>query len=199
MHWHKRLLLLLVVVVLGIGADQASKLSVQGNLAYPLPASLFDQNKNPSWANRKGPVYVAHKPVVVIENLFDLRYVENPAAAFSLTRSIPGHIRMPLLITVSSVAVVFFIYWYLTIVGPPLFLLVSFCMVVAGALGNLIDRVRLGYVIDFLHFHAGFAGRPELYWPTFNIADSLIVVGAIGIFIHGLMGDATESKEEKPG
>lgn len=53
--------------------------------------------------------------------------------------------------------------------------------VLGGALGNLIDRLRLGYVVDFLDFHVG-----TYHWPAFNVADSAIVVGAILLLIDGL-------------
>ena len=49
-----------------------------------------------------------------------------------------------------------------------------FALIIAGALGNLVDRLRLGYVVDFVEWHAG-----EHYWPVFNVADSCIVVGAV--------------------
>lgn len=186
--WRRRLLLLVVVATLGVGLDQGSKVWVQTSLARVLPAS-FSTTRHV--ADRSGPVYVPTRHVVVIPGLFDLRYVENSAAAFSLTRSIPQWIRMPLLITVSSTAIVFFLWWYLTLQQASRFLLLSFCMVVAGAMGNLLDRARLGYVIDFLHFYAGFAGYPEVYWPTFNVADSLIVVGASGILLHTFVGHHT--------
>lgn len=59
----------------------------------------------------------------------------------------------------------------------------------AGAIGNFIDRARLGYVVDFLDAHSAFLvslGIPEAHWPTFNIADSCIVIGAIGVIIRTL-------------
>ena len=49
-----------------------------------------------------------------------------------------------------------------------------FALIIAGALGNLVDRLRLGYVVDFVEWHAG-----AHYWPVFNLADSCIVVGAV--------------------
>jgi signal peptidase II len=49
-----------------------------------------------------------------------------------------------------------------------------FALIIAGALGNLVDRLRLGYVVDFVEWHAG-----DHYWPVFNLADSCIVVGAV--------------------
>jgi len=56
-----------------------------------------------------------------------------------------------------------------------------FALIVAGAVGNLIDRLRFGHVIDFVEWHAG-----EHYWPVFNVADSCIVVGAVLMVVYSL-------------
>jgi signal peptidase II len=56
-----------------------------------------------------------------------------------------------------------------------------FALIVAGALGNLIDRLRFGHVIDFVEWHVG-----EYYWPVFNLADSCIVVGAVLMVVYSL-------------
>lgn len=192
--WRKRLALLAIVIITGVSLDQSSKIWVQTSLARIL--SVSSHTIGGTIGSRSGPVYVPNRHIVVIPGLFDLRYVENSAAAFSLTRSIPESVRMPLLITVSSAAIIFFLWWYLTLQQASRFLLLSFCMVVAGAIGNLLDRARLGYVVDFLHFYAGFAGYPEVYWPTFNIADSLIVVGAFGILLHTFVGNRTSTPDQ---
>ena len=69
-------------------------------------------------------------------------------------------------------------------------LLVAGCgLVVGGALGNVIDRLRVGCVIDFLDFHA--AGW---HWPAFNLADSAITVGVALLLVHGLFFDVSEGK-----
>lgn len=61
------------------------------------------------------------------------------------------------------------------------FLQISLGFIIGGAIGNVIDRVRLGAVFDFLDFHIG-----DSHWPAFNVADSFICIGAIMIIIHGL-------------
>ena len=72
-------------------------------------------------------------------------------------------------------------------------MLASFSFILAGAMGNLLDRIRLGYVIDFLDVYAGFLGYPHWHWPTFNIADSLIVVGALVVVMRTLWPLKTET------
>src|SRR5690606_22118192 len=64
-----------------------------------------------------------------------------------------------------------------------------FALVVGGALGNVIDRIVRGHVIDFIQWH-----WRDYYWPAFNIADSAIVGGAVGIFLFGLFQRKVDSK-----
>ena len=63
------------------------------------------------------------------------------------------------------------------------FLAAAIGLVIGGAIGNVIDRVRLGGVVDFLYFHAG-----SWYWPAFNLADSAICVGVAAMLLDGLFG-----------
>ncbi len=69
-------------------------------------------------------------------------------------------------------------------------LCIGLCLVIGGALGNVIDRVALGYVVDFLDFHIG-----EYHWPAFNIADIAIVVGA-GLLILDSFRAVPEAEEK---
>ncbi|MES2504010.1 MAG: signal peptidase II [Myxococcota bacterium] len=163
-----RILLLVGIAFFCIASDQATKVWAQRNLAYEFSPGQF----------------YPFKEITVIPKVFNLIYKENPAAAFSITSSIPDWIRKPLLTTVSIVASLFFLVWYFRLKNPDRLILVSFSLIMGGAIGNLIDRMRLGYVIDFLDVHAAFLGYAGSHWPTFNIADSAIVVGAIGIFAH---------------
>lgn len=178
-----RLPWLLIVCVLGIGADQISKQWAQKNLAEPYETSE-EQEVNGALVEVKKEVYFPTRVVSVVPNFFNLLYKENPAAAFSLTSSIPAWFRRPFLISVSILATVFFLIWYMRMKAKDGLLLASFSLILAGAIGNLADRIRLGYVIDFLDIHAGPFGAPHLHWPTFNVADALIVLGAIGVIIR---------------
>jgi signal peptidase II len=176
---------LVVVCVLGLAFDQASKIWAQQNLAepYEVTEKKVVDGKDQTITRQ---VFYPVKVITVVPNLFNLTYKENPAAAFSLTHSIPGWFRRPMLITVSILATIFFMFWYFRMPGKDGLLLASFSFILAGAIGNLFDRIRLGYVIDFLDVYAGFLGYPHLHWPTFNVADMLIVVGAIGVVMRTL-------------
>jgi signal peptidase II len=146
-----------------------------------------------------GTVEWANQPSAVIDvfsSWFAFRYAENRAAAFSLTETIPLALRMPLLIAI-SVAAVAGVVWYLYKLGPSARISqVALGLILGGAIGNLIDRGQLGYVIDFIDWH--WAGK--WHFPTFNIADSAIVVGgAVLILFAGDEGGGTkkETKESK--
>ncbi len=170
-----KILWLFLIISLGVVGDQVSKTWVQ---------------KNHSQAYTVSPGKIKHyssKTMVVIPKAFNLIYKENDAAAFSLTSSMPDWFRKPFLIIISAVATLFFIACYFRLRHPDALLMTSFSLILAGAVGNFIDRVMLGYVIDFIDIYAGFLGYPHSHWPTFNIADSCIVVGALGVVMRALL------------
>lgn len=115
--------------------------------------------------------------VIVLENFFQITYVRNPGAAFGLLSE--HAIRLPFFITV-AVAASAGILWYLRRLEDGQKLLVfALSLVFSGAVGNLIDRIRIGEVIDFIYVH-----WYEHYWPAFNVADSAITVGvALLLFV----------------
>ena len=200
--WRRKVLWLVVVTLLFVAVDQATKVWAQANLAEPLPVKervLEDGQLVEKTTTKFVPT---RKPVVVIPGAFNLRYAENPAAAFSLTRSFPDWVRMPFLISFSVLAMVIVGVWYFRMRRPDGLLLGALSFIVAGAIGNFIDRVRLGYVIDFIDWHAGFINPSWPPWPTFNIADSCIVVGALTVVYRTLRplyldeaGEPAESDE----
>ena len=102
--------------------------------------------------------------IVVIKGIFHLSLVHNRGAAFGLLKN-----QVPLFV-VTSIIAVFLIFLELKKRKRVLIYEVSLALVLAGALGNLIDRAIFGYVIDFLDFRI---------WPVFNIADSSISIGAV--------------------
>ena len=175
-----RFLWLIMVIIIGFGLDQVSKIWVQTELAksYPVEEEIVEDGKTKIIVK---DIFYSTKVVEVVPNFFNLVYKENPAAAFSLTSSLPTWFRRPMLISISVLATLFFLIWYARMRPRDGVLLCSFSFVLAGAVGNLCDRARLGYVIDFLDVHLGFLGYQYLHWPTFNIADSLIVLGAMGV------------------
>lgn len=124
----------------------------------------------------------------VITEFFYLRYAFNTGAAWSMLADPEWGIY--LLSGISIVASLVFIVMLIRYSNWPKLLPFSISMALAGTVGNLIDRIRLGGVIDFLDFKFG-----EWHFPTFNLADSLIVVGMILILIYVLFFE--EKHKEK--
>jgi signal peptidase II len=129
-----------------------------------------------------------HQSRSVIGGLFDLTYVRNSGAAFGLFASVDSSIKAVIL---NSVAVLVFVVvsaYALRSSHKSVRLQVGFSLILGGAIGNLLDRVRFGYVVDFLDF--SISGH---HWPAFNVADSAICIG-VGLLFLDMLG----SEEEKP-
>lgn len=200
--WRHRALFFVLVLGLGVAVDQATKVWAQGALAEP---RTVIERVNVDGELKEQPTlrYIAKRPpMVVIPNCFNFRYAENRAAAFSMTRSFPDWFRMPFLIAFSSLAMLAVALWYFRMRSPDGLLLTALAFIEAGAVGNLIDRIRLGYVIDFIDWYAGFINKDWPSWPTFNIADSCIVLGACLVIYRTFRPlyepDADVGGEEEP-
>jgi signal peptidase II len=112
----------------------------------------------------------------VLDNFFHIAYVRNPGAAFGMLAN--SSIRVPFFLSVSAVAAVA-ILWYLTRVeAKKVGQQAALGLIFSGAVGNMIDRARLGEVIDFVYVH-----WYEHFWPAFNVADSAICVGVVIMLI----------------
>jgi signal peptidase II len=111
--------------------------------------------------------------VTVIPNFFSITHVENTGAAFSLFADWPRHVRVPLLVGFSSLAMLTVGYLLWNSASRFTWSGVGLALILGGAVGNLYDRLRYGRVTDFLHFYIGLHT-----WPDFNVADSAIVSGA---------------------
>jgi signal peptidase II len=124
-----------------------------------------------TWLPRSGVVSV-------VPGLFDLRYAENRDTAFSLTRSATFEGKSVVLASVAVLGLLLVCaLWWRRRRAPPVEQ-VGFALVVSGAIGNVLDRVILGYVVDFFHIHR---------WPIFNVADAAIVAG-LGLFVIAGLG-----------
>lgn len=188
-----RLLFLALVCLVSVGLDQATKIWAQDQLADPR-TRIVRQNVDGELVEVKETVFVEVDTVDVIPDYFALRYRENPAAAFSLTRSLPDWLRRPFLVVFSLLAMALIAVWYFRLRRPDGLLMGAFALIISGAIGNFIDRVRFGYVVDFLDVYVGQGALATWltetigtsHWPTFNIADSCIVVGALSVVYRTL-------------
>ena len=151
-----------ILALVLIAADQATKLLATDLLEYATPMPVF------FW--------------------FNLTLHHNAGAAFSFLSDAGGWQRW--FFTVLALGVSFAIaLWIRQLQRGQWILAFGLACVLAGAVGNLIDRLRLGYVVDFISVHYG-----SWYFPTFNVADSVITVGAALIILDSLRG--TSSSEE---
>jgi signal peptidase II len=122
-----------------------------------------------------------YSSIVISKDFFSITYIRNKGAAFSFLAHSPY--RLPVLTLVSVIAIVAIIIFFRKLRPDQKFTTFCLALILAGAIGNLIDRVRLGEVIDFLNVH-----WYDHYWPAFNVADSAICIGvfllAIDMFIE---------------
>jgi len=115
----------------------------------------------------------------VVTSFFNLTLTYNRGISFGLFNGGAG--LNALVFSLAAAAIVALLVLWLNRVESP-FLAVAIGLIVGGAAGNVIDRIRLGAVVDFLDFHAG-----SLHWPAFNVADSAICIGVAAMLLDGLL------------
>ncbi len=139
---------------------------------------------------------LATEPYYVFRPFWRMNYVENPAAAFSMFSFVPPDLRYRLFLVISVCAVGFVFYYYRRLLPSQRFLQVALAFVLAGTIGNLVDRLARRYVIDFVEWY--WWNRPDLRWPTFNVADSLLVVGIAMLLVHPAPKQASAAAASRP-
>jgi len=122
-----------------------------------------------------------HRSVEVISGFFNLIHVRNAGGAFGIFGGERGGLGSLLFVVVSLVAIGAILFLFKKVREDEKTLYLSLSLVLSGAVGNLIDRLRYGEVIDFLDFHLF-----TYHWPAFNIADSAICIG-IGLMALELL------------
>ncbi len=115
-----------------------------------------------------------HQSIAIIDGLFSLTYVRNTGAAFGIFAGSHEAFRLPFLIGVSVLAIGFILVMLKRLRDDAIGLITALALILGGAVGNLIDRIIYGEVIDFLDVYWS-----DYHWPAFNIADSCITVGVI--------------------
>ena len=124
--------------------------------------------------------------ITLIEGWLDLTYVRNPAGAWGFMRGMNPNTRHYVLLSVSLAAVGILVVLLVRSRPRQTWLRVALACILAGALGNIIDRVRWRYVVDFIDWHKWFR------WPTFNVADIAITVGVIMMAVEIFMDRSDE-------
>jgi signal peptidase II len=137
---------------------------------------------------QKLPLYLR---VEVIHGFFNLTHVRNTGGAFGIFGGERGGLGSLLFVVVSLIAIGILLFLFIKMREEKEMISFSFPLILAGAIGNLIDRLRYGEVIDFLDFHLF-----SYHWPAFNIADSAITVGVI-LLGYGLLIQGPKKSSEK--
>jgi signal peptidase II len=133
-----------------------------------------------------------HQAKPVIHDFFQIVHVRNTGAAFGLGANSNSPL-VPLLLNLGALTVflIVVVYSFRSAISDRV-LQVGLHLILGGAIGNLIDRFRFGYVIDFLDFWVTFGGR-EHHWPAFNVADSAICIGIALLFLDMRRKPAVEA------
>lgn len=126
--------------------------------------------------------------VELVPGFLDLVHTRNPGAAFGIGSTF-GTI---FFLAASALALVLILWLTFSPENLELRLLAACALFFGGALGNLVDRIQYGEVIDFLDVHAG-----NLHWPAFNVADSALTVGAAIFILHFLFSKAGKQEHTK--
>ncbi len=119
---------------------------------------------------------------VAVAPLFNLTLMHNAGAAFSFLSDAGGWQRWFFTVLALGVSVLI-VFWLRRLPSTEKTTAISLTLILGGALGNVIDRVRFGYVVDFLDVYVGTA-----HWPAFNVADSAITVGAVILVLTSWRG-----------
>jgi signal peptidase II len=156
--------ILLIVFCILLALDQVSKLVI--NQYVPL-----------------------HQSSEVIAGFFNIVHVQNRGAAFGLLAHIPGATHIFLITSLIAIALI--LVYFRWIKEREVWTPICLSLILTGAVGNLIDRFRLGSVIDFLDFY-----YQGWHWPAFNVADSSITIGVILLALKILWGEKKTTGEE---
>ncbi len=154
-----------------------------------VPVVVFLDQLTKLWIVHALPIG-AHVPV--IPGFFDIVHVRNSGAAFGMMASWPDAFRIPFFYGITVIAIIILIVLFRSIRKSDRLLALAVPLIFSGVIGNVIDRIHLGSVVDFLSFHIsdtvldlssiGMDVMVPLVWPAFNVADSAITV-SLGLLL----------------
>ena len=165
MRWPWRSSLLLCVAGLVVLLDQITKV----------------------WVDKTMRVYDNQS---IIPGILDLHYIRNTGAAFGFLSGSHEGFRVPFFILVSVVAVGIILFLFYRLEDSEVMMPVALSLVLGGAIGNLVDRIRLGEVIDFILVH-----YKTFRWPAFNVADIAITVGVFLLILRIFIFERVSSRD----
>ncbi len=127
--------------------------------------------------------------IPVISGFFNLVHIRNRGMAFGLMNRPGSNFSFYFLVAATIVAVSLLVYWFSRLKSEERRLILGLSLILGGAIGNLIDRLRFHEVSDFLDFYIG-----PYHWPAFNVADSAITVGTFWVAINILFWKPPDTK-----
>jgi signal peptidase II len=156
---------LMIFVLALIGCDHATKVAAESRLSHSDPMAL-------------------------VPGVLELRYVENQDSAFSLTEKLSSRVKIPLLAVTSSLGLLAVgLLARKKLRGAGSLERIGLALLVAGAIANVVDRLRRGFVVDFIYVH---------HWPVFNVADILVVLGMALLAVQAFAGRLTSARGSPP-
>ena len=183
---------LVAVSVLTAGADLWSK-------AWAMRALSRDQSNPPPLCSPPPgmqhylPQRMSIREIPLIRDYLDLQYAENCGGAWGLLHGASEAVRRPFFLLVTVGAIAFIVHLYRGLEKGHTATRWALPLVLGGAIGNLVDRVRLGYVVDFIHMHI----KQRAHWPTYNVADIAITVGIGLMLLEYVIGPNASRKTVK--
>jgi signal peptidase II len=182
----KQVLLIGLLAIATLAGDQLSKWWARERLCVErCPEKLTSI----AWAH---PCCKRSPPIVLVPRYLQLEYHENPGSAFGLLRDVPG--ARYILIGVGIAALILVWTMVRKVERAKTVAHVAFALVAGGAIGNLLDRLYLGRVVDFVLMH----WQHKYVWPAYNFADAALVVGVgLLVLVLGRKPEAEAARRRK--
>ena len=145
------------------------------SLSFNITSKSFPELPALFSASKAIPAVIAPSPIIAIARFLDLVLVYNPGISYGIFSN-GGEIQRIFLIVLSVIIIAYLIYWIRSSTSK--FLSFGLCLIIGGALGNMVDRIIYGKVVDFISLHVF-----DYYWYVFNIADIAIVSGGLSVLM----------------
>lgn len=156
-------------------------------LLWPALAVLLLDQITKLWIASR---FALHESQPLISGFFNLVHVRNRGMAFGIMNRPGADWGFTLLLGATLAAVTLLLFWFYSLKSKDRGLAPPLSLILGGAVGNLIDRIRAGEVIDFLDFYIG-----PYHWPAFNVADSAITVGTLWLAVKILFYSTPKEKK----
>ncbi len=131
--------------------------------------------------------------VVVFDNFFWIIHIRNEGGAFGMLSELSDPVRKLIFIFIPGIALLLFVVYLFKFAQASPLGAFALSLVVGGALGNFVDRIRFGSVLDFLDVH----WFDKYHWPAFNVADSAITIGACFLIIDFFLTERKKDEDDK--